>query len=259
MSDLYKYGAALHLYKAITKRAVVDFAVGADWTPAAGDVKISKDGGAAANVTNLPVAIAMGNTAMWDFSLTAAEMTGAKIRITVSDSATKAVEDKMFEIDTYGNASAQHAMDLSDGVRAGLAALSTSPPLPRITGTAQNGAGSTIVLANGTTSLQCCAGDIIVLTGGTGAGQSNYVSSFDPSSAIATMIAAWPTTNPDSSSTYEILKVGGGVPASISDFWGNDEAPVRSLTQRADANITAVAGLSIAGSGSVSAPWGPAP
>jgi hypothetical protein len=86
-------------------------------------VKISKDGGAAANVTNLPTAITMGNTVLWDFSLTATELQAAKIRITVSDSATKAVEDVSFEIDTYGNASAQHAADLSDAVRLGLTAL----------------------------------------------------------------------------------------------------------------------------------------
>lgn len=113
MSDLYKYGVALHLYKPIIKRGVVDFAVGADWTPAAGDVKISKDGGAAANVTNLPVAITMGNTALWDYSMTATEMQAAKVRITIADAATKAVEDDAFEIDTYGNASAQHLFDLS--------------------------------------------------------------------------------------------------------------------------------------------------
>ena len=67
----YYYGVARHIYIPVIKRAVADFAVGADWTPAGGDVKISKDGGAAANVTNLPTAIVMGNGAMWDFSLTA--------------------------------------------------------------------------------------------------------------------------------------------------------------------------------------------
>ena len=45
---LSKYNTARHIYLPIVKRAVVDFAVSADWTPAAGDVKISKDGGAAA-------------------------------------------------------------------------------------------------------------------------------------------------------------------------------------------------------------------
>ena len=120
---LSKYGVARHIYLPMVKRAVVDFAVGADWTPAAGDVKISKDGSAAANVTNLPTAITMGLTAMWDFSLTATEMQAAQILVTVADAAAKAVEDQMFSIESYGNASAQHPVDLADSVRAGLTAL----------------------------------------------------------------------------------------------------------------------------------------
>lgn len=118
-----KYNTATHVYVPIIKRAVVDFAVSADWTPVAGDVKISKDGGAAANVTNLPTAITMGNTAMWDFSLTASELSAAKIAITVADAATKAVEDQMILIETYGNASAELKMDWSDSMRMGLTAL----------------------------------------------------------------------------------------------------------------------------------------
>lgn len=109
---LSKYGVARHVYIPIVKRAVVDHAVSADWTPAAGDVKISKDGGAAANVTNLPTAIAMGNSTIWDFSLTATEMQAAQIMVTVADSATKTVEDTAFIIETYGHASGQHAFDL---------------------------------------------------------------------------------------------------------------------------------------------------
>lgn len=109
---LSKYGVARVIIIPIVKRAVVDFAVGADWTPAAGDVKISKDGGAAANVTNLPTAIAMGNGAIWSFSLTATEMQAAQIIVTVADSATKAVEDQAIVIETYGHASAQHELDL---------------------------------------------------------------------------------------------------------------------------------------------------
>lgn len=109
---LSKYGVARHIYIPIVKRSVVDFAVGADWTPAAGDVKISKDGGAAANVTNLPVAIAMGNGALWDFSLSATELQAAQVVVTVADSATKAVEDQSFIVETYGHASGQHEFDL---------------------------------------------------------------------------------------------------------------------------------------------------
>lgn len=109
---LSKYGVARHVYIPILKTPVTDFAVGADWTPAAGDVKISKNGGAAANVTNLPVAIVMGNGAVWDFSLTATEMQAAHVVVTVVDAAAKAVVDASFTIETYGNASAQHAFDL---------------------------------------------------------------------------------------------------------------------------------------------------
>lgn len=109
---LSKYAVARHIYIPIIKRSVVDFAVSADWTPAAGDVKISIDGGAAANVTNLPTAITMGNGAVWDFSLTSGEVTGKQIVITVVDAATKAVEDQSFVIETYGNALAQHIFDL---------------------------------------------------------------------------------------------------------------------------------------------------
>ena len=103
--------AATAIYLPMVKRAVVDYAVSADWTPAAGDVKVSIDGGAAANITNLPTAITMGNTAMWQFILTAAELSGKQIMVTVADSATKAVEDQMFIVETYGNASAYHQQD----------------------------------------------------------------------------------------------------------------------------------------------------
>lgn len=108
-----KYGVARHIYRPLVKRGVVDHAVGADYTPSAGDVKISKDGGAAANVTNLPVAIAMGNSALWDFSLTAAEMQAAQVAVTIADSATKVVEDDHFDIETYGHGSAQVVQGLA--------------------------------------------------------------------------------------------------------------------------------------------------
>lgn len=109
---LSKYGVARVIEIPIIKRGVVDFAVGADWTAAAGDVKIIKDGGAATNVTNLPAAIASGNGAVWSFSLTATEMQAARVVVTVVDASTKAVEDQSFIIETYGHASAQHEIDL---------------------------------------------------------------------------------------------------------------------------------------------------
>jgi hypothetical protein len=118
-----KYNTATHLYVPILKRGVADYALSADWTPAAGDVKVSKDGGAAANIGTLPTAITMGNTAMWDFTVTAAELQAAKTIITVADAATKAVEDQFLIIETFGHASAELKVDLSDAVRMGLTAL----------------------------------------------------------------------------------------------------------------------------------------
>lgn len=97
----------------IIKRAVVDFAVGADWTPVAGDVKIAIDGAAPANVTNLPTAVASGNGAYWEFVLTAAELTCKQAIVTIVDAATKAVEDQCFLVETFGNASAMYVADLS--------------------------------------------------------------------------------------------------------------------------------------------------
>lgn len=118
MTFLTKYNVARHIYIPLIKAGVNNHAVSADWTPAAGDVKISKDGGATANVTNLPTAIAMGNSTIWDFSLTATELSAAQIMVIVADSVTKAVEDDGFIIETYGNASAEHVFDLSQATPA---------------------------------------------------------------------------------------------------------------------------------------------
>lgn len=109
----YGTGTGADIYIPIIKRGVVDYAVGADYTPASGDVKISIDGGAAANIGTLPTAVAMGNTAYWKFVLADAELQGKKIIVTVADSATKAVEDQAFAIITFGHASAYFVADLS--------------------------------------------------------------------------------------------------------------------------------------------------
>lgn len=172
---LSKYGVARHIYIPLVKRGVVDFAVSADYTASAGDVKISKDGGAASNVTNLPTAITMGNTAMWDFSLTATEMQAAQIKITVADSATKAVEDTMFMIETYGNASAQHeadfdtaamgalmpttagrTLDVSAGGEAGLDWANVGSPT-----TSLNLSGTTVGTASAVTTVNGLANNVI--------------------------------------------------------------------------------------------------
>lgn len=109
----YGTGTGADVYIPIIKRSAVDFAVSADWTPAAGDVKVSKDGGAAANINTLPTAVTMGNTAMWKFVFSDSELSCKYLAVTVADAATKAVEDQFFAVETYGNASAMYQADLS--------------------------------------------------------------------------------------------------------------------------------------------------
>jgi len=109
----YATGTGADIHVPIIKRAVVDFAVGADWTPATGDVTITIDGGTAANIATLPVVLAMGNSALWKFVLSNAELTGKKITINVTDAATKAVEDQCIMIETHGHASAQYVPDFT--------------------------------------------------------------------------------------------------------------------------------------------------
>lgn len=105
----YATGTGADVIIPIVKAGSNDFAVSGDWTPAAGDVKVSKDGGASANIATLPTFV---TDIGWQFVFSDAELTAARINVNVVDSATKAIEDQHIVIETYGNASAQHAFDL---------------------------------------------------------------------------------------------------------------------------------------------------
>jgi hypothetical protein len=117
---LKKYGTATTILFPLIDAGAQDF----ESTPvtfAAGDTQISKDEGAFANTTNNPVHEGNG---IYSLALTATEMQAATIVITIIDqTAPKEWEDQAVIIDTYGNASAEHAVDLDDSVRAGLTAL----------------------------------------------------------------------------------------------------------------------------------------
>jgi hypothetical protein len=118
---LAKYNTQTDFYFPMVKRGVVDLAVSADWTPATGDTKVSKDGGAVANSTNNP-AIASGTS--WKLTLTASELSAKWVTVQIVDSATKAVEDQFLTVLTYGNASAFFiAPDYQDATAFGLSRL----------------------------------------------------------------------------------------------------------------------------------------
>jgi hypothetical protein len=114
--------AGTHIRMPVIKAGAQDYALSADWTPAAGDVKLSKDSGAEANITTLP---AFTNGA-WEFQLTGAELTCKTLIIKVVDAATKAVEDQFVIVETYRQRqSAMYpVLTMSDAVRTfGLTAL----------------------------------------------------------------------------------------------------------------------------------------
>lgn len=90
-----------------------------DAADAGSDCSIMKDEGAEATCTNDFVDEGKG----YSITLDATEMQAARIVVYIVDSATKVWLDKVIVIETYGHASAQHAVDLDDGVRAGLTAL----------------------------------------------------------------------------------------------------------------------------------------
>jgi hypothetical protein len=123
MYFLAKYNTQTDIEFAMVKRGVVDLAGTADWTPATGDTKIIKDGANATNTTNNPAAIAGTGSVAWKLTLTATELSAARVQIQIVDSATKAVEDQFITVYTFGNASAKFPFDFSDQVRAGLTAL----------------------------------------------------------------------------------------------------------------------------------------
>lgn len=112
MEFLRKYGVAAEVYVPLIKAGSNDQALAADFTHVAGDTTVVKNGGAAANITTAPTALAMGNGATWKVALSATEMQAAEIVVNISDAATKAIEDQQIVISTYGNASAEHAFDL---------------------------------------------------------------------------------------------------------------------------------------------------
>jgi hypothetical protein len=71
-------------------------------------------------------------------------------------------------------------------------------------GTASAGAASNITLESTYGGGSDTVGKYIVITGGTGSGQSRQIKSYDSSTRIATVDSAW-TTNPDNTSTYLIV------------------------------------------------------
>jgi len=97
------------------------FATAADYTPESGDVVVRTCHASAyvygaSPIAALPVAVPMGNVALWEFSFSESEMTGKRIDVIVSDAGpAKAIKDAHIVIETFGNAMAMSTLDDADG------------------------------------------------------------------------------------------------------------------------------------------------
>ncbi len=112
-----KYGASATINFELYNTDGVNFNVAA--VHALGDTKVMTDEGVEANTTNAFTDEGQG----YSIVLTATEMQAARIVLYVVDQGAKAWLDKAVVIETYGHASAQHAMDFDDSVRGGMTAL----------------------------------------------------------------------------------------------------------------------------------------
>lgn len=116
MSEIRKYATATTLLLPLRKFGLSDLAVSADWTPVSGgaagtdDVLVSIDGAAFANATNAPTC----PNGCWQLSLTAGELTGARIVVKIVDDPVKVIDDHLEEIVTFGHASAFYPDDYRD-------------------------------------------------------------------------------------------------------------------------------------------------
>ncbi len=123
MPFLRKYVSATGLvHVPIRKAGSRDFATDSDWTPAAGDVKVSNGAINVSNILYLPTY----DDGLWVFDLNGSTYwpSGAA-QVIVIDSATKAVEDTCFLVESFGHNSANHKVDYGDGVAFGISRLAS--------------------------------------------------------------------------------------------------------------------------------------
>lgn len=220
-----RYGVAKSFLIPVVKAGSDSFAViGTDWTPVAGDVKISKDYGAFANITTLPTQL--GNMCL--FSLSATEMEAEIVTIQIIDAA---VKDQAVIIN-----------NLPHG------ALST--------GKLQGGSSTTAQLASveafGADNVP--AGAVLDFHGGTGKGQAavilSHVDATDTSTLDRTLTTAvgaatyytrWPApAAPSNPTAYAAVNVAywNGTAVATPDTAGYPKVTIKSGTGTGEISLS---------------------
>jgi hypothetical protein len=166
------WGTAYTFRAPIVKASSTNYAiVGTDWTPAAGDVKISKDGGAFANIATLPSTVTLSGSAAWSWTLSAAETEATEIVIQVIDQdVTKVIQDQFFRLQTTK-----------------AAALQVGVPQ------AAQSAGDTAITLDATAAAQTdfYKGSVVAIISGDGANQARIITAYNGTSKVATIDRGW--------------------------------------------------------------------
>ena len=166
------WGTATTFRAPVVKAGSTNYAiVGTDWTPVAGDVKISKDGGAFANIATPPSTVTLSGSAAWTWTLSAAETEATEIVIQVIDQdVTKVIQDQFFRLQTT------KAGALQVGV-------------PQV---AQS-IGDTSIRLDATAAIQTdfYKGSVVTIISGDGANQARIITAYDGSTKIATIDRGW--------------------------------------------------------------------
>jgi hypothetical protein len=166
------WGTAYTFRAPIVKAGSTNYAiVGTDWTPAAGDVKISKDGGAFANIATLPSTVTLSGSAAWSWTLSAAETEATEVVIQVIDQdVTKVIQDQFFRLQTTK-----------------AAALQVGVPQ------AAQSAGDTAITLDATAAAQTdfYKGSVVAIISGDGANQARIITAYNGSTKVATLDRGW--------------------------------------------------------------------
>lgn len=218
-APLRKYGVEATIDFELFEVDGVDLRV--DWTPAQVDCEIMKDGGASTMCTN--TATDEGST--YSIVLTATEMEAARLVLKIVDAETKVFLDKVVIIETYGNASSQHAFDLDSAgvdvtsISGGSTAadnLELQYDTTGLTGDtfpatqAQVGNLTSGTAAINTTTLNEPDGFVITVGGA-------EVNNEDTTHALDGVVHSVEDDGADDTDVYYIFNVGGtGVPVSIT-------------------------------------------
>ena len=166
------WGTAYTFRAPIVKAGSTNYAiVGTDWTPVAGDVKISKDGGAFANIATPPSTVTLSGSAAWSWTLSAAETEATEIVIQVIDQdVTKVIQDQFFRLQTT------KASALQVGVPQAVQSIGD----PAIT-----------LDASAAAQTDFYKGSVVAIISGNGANQARIITAYNGSTKVATLDRGW--------------------------------------------------------------------